>query len=209
MELGVTFNKFDQMKALREASSIIDPFLRDAVSTALKSRDFKINEWQEWCRNFRHPRTGAHVLKVQVIAQKSDLKEYINMAKEGEGNGFHGQYKLEKKEHKGYFVYLEKDKKGQDIPRIRPVYVFHSCRKIAEELKTQGREVIGFFQSGCLVEFLNDYEHGSIVIPAGKYILSSLETDGRFRLEGIEKRCSLKSIQDIRHSFRRVDDPDQ
>ena len=57
-------------------------------------RSFKLNEWQEWCRDFRHPRTGARVLKVQITAQKPDTKEYVNMAKEGEEDGFRGQYKL-------------------------------------------------------------------------------------------------------------------
>jgi CRISPR-associated endonuclease Csn1 len=206
-ELGVTFNKFDQKKAAKEAGSIIDPFLKKAIIAALNSREFKLNEWQEWCQNFRHPRTGARVLKVQITAQKPDTKEYVNMAKEGEENGFRGQYKLGA-QHQGYFIYLEKDKKGNDVPKVCPVYAFHSRRKVEEELKAQGLDVIGFFQSKCLVEFLNDYEHGSIVIPAGKYILSTIRADGRFELAGIPK-CPLSKIRDIRHSFHRVDDPDQ
>lgn len=204
-ELGVEKRKFNQTKACKEAKNIIDLIIKEAVVNALKDSEFTPEEWEKWCKNFVHPKTGSAVFKVRIIAQKDDAKEYVNVAKEGNNPAFRGQYKLGD-QHQGYYIYLEKDKKGKEIPKVWPVYVWQSLKKEAEKLNAKGYSIVGFFQTGCLVDLKKEYHHKEYIVPPGKYTLKTVLADGRFKLENVanEKPLPLNKIEDILHSFRRI-----
>ncbi len=202
-ELGVNLNKFDQNKAKREAENILDTVLRKALAKALKEQEFDKESWAAWCENFRHPKNNARVLKVRAKAQKGDKSEYVNVAKEKRIKGFRGQYKTAKY-HQGYYVYLEKDKKGIEKPAVWPIYAWQSRKVEEEKLKAKNCPVIDFFQAGCLIELLCDYEHGDIVVQPGKYILKSVWSSGYFVLDRVPGVLPLAKIENIRENFRRV-----
>lgn len=202
-ELGVSLNKFDQKKAKKEAEAILDPVLRAPIIEALENQSFDKEGWAAWCNNFRHPKSGAQILKVRARAQKGDKSEYVNVAKEGEAKGFRGQYKTAK-QHQGYIIYLEKDKKGVEKPAVWPIYAWQSRKKEEEKLKAKNCHVVDFFQAGCLIELLCDYEHGEIVVQPGKYILRTIRKDGWFVLDRVQGVLPLSKIENIRENFRRV-----
>ncbi|MCK9316297.1 MAG: hypothetical protein M0Q48_09165 [Verrucomicrobia bacterium] len=202
-ELGVSQNKFDQKNAKKEAKNILDPVLRAPIAEALENQSFDKEGWAAWCNNFRHPKSGAQILKVRARAQKGDKSEYVNVAKEGEAKGFRGQYKTAK-QHQGYFIYLKKDKKGIEKPAVWPVYAWQSFKKEEEKLKAKNCHVVDFFQAGCLIEILCDYEHGEIIVQPGKYILRNIKKSGWFKLDRVQGVLPLSKIENIRENFRRV-----
>lgn len=179
----------------KDARTILDPTIRKQVLAFLENDPDK-QAWAEFVANFRQAENrGSRVVKVAVTI--GELDEYINLSK----NDGRGQYRRGAK-HQGQYVY--RDTTGR--ARVRPVYVFESRRKVKEELISQGFAIADFFTAGCLVEIENPFIFSGRHIPAGKYQLGSLWTDGRAKikssLSAFEIPISIVSL--LKAGFHRV-----
>ncbi len=139
--------------------------------------------WKKFCENFNLPHkdgsAGSRVLS--VLMNVGQPKEYKDLSKDGTG-----AYRKALKGHKGQIVYVETntDKKGQtkETAQVRPVYAFESQAQVAKELTERLGDkcrVIGFFQSGCLVEVDKLVTHAKQPLPPGKYRLNTILTDSK------------------------------
>ena len=139
--------------------------------------------WKNFCESFQLPRKdgtpGARVFN--VLMNVGEPKEYKDLSKDGTG-----AYRKALKGHKGQIVYVETstDKKGQtkETAQVRPVYAFESQAQVAKELTERLGDkcrVIGFFQSGCLVEVDKPVTHAKQPLPPGKYRLNTIITDNK------------------------------
>jgi hypothetical protein len=73
---------------------------------------------------------------------------------------------------------------GKGRPHVRAVRVFESLATVKAGMSELGKEiqVVGFFQSMCLVELKKPVTHGKIVLQPGKYQLNTIKKDGRAQL---------------------------
>ncbi len=103
------------------------------------------SEWEEFCKDYRKPKKdgdpGPLVKKVTVRA--GETTEYREMSKDETGawrKGFGS--------HKGQIIYLGVD----EVVGVQPVYVHSSVASELKKLKETGAQVLGFFQSRCMVK---------------------------------------------------------
>jgi len=139
--------------------------------------------WKNFCEHFNLPHkdgsAGSRVLS--VLMNVGQPNEYKDLSKDGTGS-----YRKALKGHKGQIVYVETsvDKKGEtkETAQVRPVYAFESQAQVSKELAEKfGKKcrVIGFFQSGCLVEVDKPVAHIKLPLPPGKYRLNTILTDSK------------------------------
>ncbi len=164
-----------KLNSLREhITKIYDPHLRRILNQVVNETEPDEVTWKNFAAEFRmpsHTGQGPLVKYVRLVVSK-DLKEYKDLSK-----GDKRPALRKDKIHRGYFVFL--DLGGR--PRVRPVYAFESISVIRTELQkkmgTEVTEVIGFFQSGCRVSLETECSYASGVVPAGDYILNTIEAD--------------------------------
>ncbi|MFO7821738.1 MAG: HNH endonuclease domain-containing protein, partial [Lentisphaeria bacterium] len=197
LELGGIENKFSPKKATGNAKQILDANIRKQVLQFLDNEP-DWNSWQSFIENLtQSPHGGAAVKKVAML--KGAINEYGDLSKDR--GHMRGQYRRGK-QHQGQFIY--KDKRGHY--RVRPVYVYESRRKVEEELREKGFGVFGFFFSNCVIEIDKPIKLAKGTIPAGKYVMSSLWTDRRAKLESplplLKNPVSLKKL--MRAGMHRV-----
>jgi CRISPR-associated endonuclease Csn1 len=166
----------DQIKAVRDAQI-------QKLLTECHAKMPDEGAWKNFCETFRLPRKdgnpGPRVLS--VLMNVGEPKEYKDLSKDGTG-----AYRKALKGHKGQIVYVEisTDKKGatKESAQVRPVYAFESQAKVSKELADKfgaSIRVIGFFQSGCLVEVDKPVAHAKQPLPPGKYRLNTILTDSK------------------------------
>ena len=123
--------------------------------------------------------------------------EYKNLSKFDD----RGQYRRAKQHH-GQFVY--EDNKGKF--KVRPVYAFESKQKVKNELLDSGYRIIGFFETGCLIEIQRDIDFGDRIIPSGKYILGTIKSNGQVKIKSsrpeFEKAIGINHL--VKAGFCRV-----
>ena len=126
--------------------------------------------------------------------------EFKDLSKDGSG-----AFRTTDQKHRGQFVYL--DQAGK--PNVEPVRVFDSVTAVGKSLQARPdfREMVGFFESYCLVELQEAVKHVAIELPPGKYKLNTLKQDGRAQLtsaSGVKSpEISLKKL--LASGFRRID----
>jgi CRISPR-associated endonuclease Csn1 len=166
----------DQIKAVR------DEHIQKLLATFHATMPDE-GAWKKFCEHFNLPHkdgsAGSRVLS--VLMNVGQPKEYKDLSKDGTGS-----YRKALKGHKGQIVYVEisVDKKGEtkETAQVRPVYAFESQAQVSKELaeKFGGKcRVIGFFQSGCLVEVDKPVAHAKLPLPPGKYRLNTILTDSK------------------------------
>ncbi len=166
----------DQIKAVRDARI-------QALLAAFHATSPDEAAWKNFCNNFQLPRqdgsAGSRVLS--VLMDVGEPKEYKDLSKDGTG-----AYRKALKGHKGQIVYVETslDKKGKtkETVQVRPVYAFESETLVRKELAEKFGDkcrIIGFFQSGCLVEVDKPVAHTKHTLPPGKYRLNTILTDSK------------------------------
>jgi len=149
-------------------------------------------KWKSFCDNFRltgkNGSLGSRVRR--VLMDVGESSEYKDLSKDGSG-----AYRKALKGHRGQIVYVEtsSDKKGKskETVRVRPIYAFESPSIVREQLQAElgGRcRVVGFFQSGCLVEVSGEVQHAKVPLPPGRYMLNSLRTDCNVKLTTADGR---------------------
>jgi hypothetical protein len=111
-------------------------------------------------------------------------KEYKDLSKDGTG-----AYRKALKGHKGQIVYVEtstgKDGETKETVQVRPVYAFESQAAVSKELAEALGDrccVVGFFQSGCLVETKLEVPHAKQSLPLGIYKLNTIRADRQVQL---------------------------
>jgi CRISPR-associated endonuclease Csn1 len=166
----------DQIKAVR------DEHIQKLLATFHATMPDE-GAWKKFCEHFNLPHkdgsAGSRVLS--VLMNVGQPKEYKDLSKDGTGS-----YRKALKGHKGQIVYVETsvDKKGEtkETAQVRPVYAFESQAQVSKELAEKFGDkcrVIGFFQSGCLVEVDKPVAHAKLPLPPGKYRLNTILTDSK------------------------------
>jgi len=166
----------DQIKSVRD--SRIQSLLAEFHG---KSPDE--SAWKSFCEHFyllqKNGSAGARVLS--VLMNVGEPKEYKDLSKDGTG-----AWRKALKGHKGQIVYAETgvDKMGktQETIQVRPVYAFEAHAQVSKELAEKFGDkcrIIGFFQSGCLIEVDKPVAHAKHPLPPGKYKLNTIITDNR------------------------------
>lgn len=149
-------------------------------------------KWKTFCETFRlSGKNGSPGSLVRrVLVDVGEPTEYKDMSKDGTG-----AFRKALKGHRGQIVYAETstDRKGtvKETIRVRPIYAFESPtvvrRQLQEELGDRCR-VVGFFQSGCMVEVSQEVQHVKMPLPPGRYILNTLRTDCNAKLTTADGR---------------------
>ncbi len=166
----------DQIKAVRDKH--IQKLLADFHATSPEE-----STWKKFCENFNLPHkdgsAGSRVLSVLMNVGKPN--EYKDLSKDGTGS-----YRKALKGHKGQIVYvlisMDKNGENKEAAQVRPVYAFESQAQVSKEVAEKFGEkcrVIGFFQSGCLVEVDKTVAHNKSPLPNGKYRLNTILTDSK------------------------------
>lgn len=173
-------SKFDLKYLGEQIKAIRDGHIQKLVAE-FRAKMPQEAEWKDFCENFRLPRKdgspGPRVLNVRVNV--GEPTEYKDLSKDGTG-----AYRRGFKGHKGQIVYLEKheDKKGRETVHVRPVYAFESQAKVGEELANKAGSsfrIVGFFQSGCLIQVDRPVAHAKQPLPPGQYRLNTIRTGSK------------------------------
>lgn len=186
----------DQIKAVRDVR------IRSRL-LAEHARSPNEQAWNTFCADLRQEckdgSSGARILYVTQTLDKEPA-EFKDLSKDGCGS-----YRTTKQKHRGQFVYVNQT----GNPTVEPVRVFESISGIRKALcgRADFREMVGFFESYCLVELKEAVKHGSIELAPGIYKLNTLKQDGRAQLtsaSGVKSpEISLKKF--LPAGFRRVD----
>jgi hypothetical protein len=185
-----------QIKAVRDAAVRMQLLAEHA-----KSPDEA--HWNKFCADLRQQRkdgsTGARIIYVTQTLDKEPV-EFKDLSKDGSG-----AYRTTKQKHRGQFVYLDL----QGKPVVEPVRVFDSVSGTEKALRARAgfQELVGFFESYCLVELQQKVVHGIVELVAGIYKLNTLKQDGRAQVtnaSGVKSpEVSLKKL--LTAGFRRID----
>lgn len=191
-------NAFNAQEGIKQAEKILEKSIKDSIIKFLSSSPAPDKDsWKNFLENYR---TGSGARLIKAACLIGDPEEYKNLTKAA--NAGRGQFKRAKS-HNGYFIYA--DQKGK--PKVRPVYVFESQRKIREDLQKAGFKIHGFFYSNCLVQIDNDVDLGNRLIPKGKYICSTIMSNGFAKFKGsqdyLKSPISLQAL--LSAGFRRID----
>jgi CRISPR-associated endonuclease Csn1 len=199
---GQQKTKFDldylgvQIKAVR------DPKIRQQLIEK-HSKSPNEAEWNAFCAELRQQcKDGSLGARIIYVTQNLDKKpiEFKDLSKDGRG-----AFRTTDQKHRGQFAYL--DQAGK--PNVEPVRVFESVIGVGNALRARPnfREMVGFFESYCLVEIQQAVRHMSVELPPGKYKLNTMKQDGRAQLtsaSGIKSpEISLKKL--LASGFRRID----
>jgi CRISPR-associated endonuclease Csn1 len=174
--------KFDLDYLAKQIKAVRDSRIQQLLAE-IHAKTPDEGRWKEFCDQFRLPRKdgspGPRVLS--VLMNVGEPKEYKDLSKDGTG-----AYRRAFQGHKGQIIYVETsaDKKGnaKAIVQVRPVYAFDSKARVVKELADRfGTSilVIGFFQSGCLVEVDKAVAHEKLPLPPGKYRLNTILTGSK------------------------------
>jgi CRISPR-associated endonuclease Csn1 len=176
---------FDGKYLAAKAKTIREPAIATEVGRFLSGANLNEGAWRRFCDELHLPRKdgsrGARVIKVNVNA--GSPTEYIDLSKDRSG-----AYRKGKKGHRGQIVYLlpKKDRSGavKMIACVRPVYAFESKHQAECSLKKEHGEVeiLGFFQSGCLVSTNKEIQHSRLTLPPASYLLNTIRADGYAQL---------------------------
>lgn len=158
--------------------------------------------WLDEVKELRIKEGGPRIHKVLCWDQKvREVVHYQNMSKATHADK--GQWKRTKKESRGQWVFWIKPARGKKLSlKVRSVKVFESPQSIREQIQAMPEvvSVLGFFQSGCLLDV---YEKRTIgkkksELPKGRYELCSIEADCRITLRAtsgeIFDRVSISQI---------------
>jgi hypothetical protein len=228
--------KFNLKKAHARIDKICDEHIRQRLRAFVNQTPLPDQtSWNGFCESLAQERRdkegnllkdtdgnilyGAAIKKVRMNEGSPD--EFRDFSKDGTGAFFKN-----KKEHKGYFVYLANDDSQEGVVNVRPVYVFESVQRVKSEVEAlpKLKRLVGYLQSGCTVsidqpvgvasfkivtwtdENKKKLEAATLPLVPGKYLLKTIITDSRaVELEtatGIEIKSTLKPL--IKAGFRRV-----
>ncbi|HEX3799295.1 MAG TPA: HNH endonuclease domain-containing protein [Verrucomicrobiae bacterium] len=183
--VGPSKTKFDLEYAKKQIQTIRDFHIQQQLANFVSTGPTE-TMWNDFCRNFylrrKNGLPGSAIRFVRVNV--GDADEYKDMSKDGSG-----AFRRALKGHKGQFIYFDSKRK----PKVRPVYAFESAPRVRIELiqNVGATAMVGFFQSGCLVELEKSISHNSTPLIPGKYKLNTILTDGRAKVTDSSGKMSL------------------
>jgi CRISPR-associated endonuclease Csn1 len=191
-----------------DTSTIVDGAIRRQLDTFLeKTPDLTLEQWDAWCANFkRGGESGPRVKKIlRTITKPDALEEYADLSKDQSGQLRKGG------QHRGYFIVevakptkTQPDKRGYEV---RPVYTHQSIHKLTKKLKEEtDTHIIGFFESGCLVQINQDIHHAKTPLKPGVYRLNSIWEQGNAEItdSASKKSAPIGIAKLVAAGFRRV-----
>ena len=192
-----------------DTAVIIDPVIRRQLDDFLaKTPGLTLELWDAWCAGVRRgDAAGPRVKKVFRTVTKPDvLDEYADLSKDLSGQLRKG------KQHRGYFIVevTKPTKKEPDkrVYEVRPAYTHQSIHKLREILKAEaGTRIIGFFESGCLVQIDKAIDHTKTPLIPGIYRLNSIWEQGNAVVTNSSSKISapIGLTKFIAAGFRRID----
>lgn len=192
-----------------DTSIVVDPAIRQEVTAFLaENPNLTLPVWDEWCASYRRGGVnGPRVKKVLITVTKPDvLDEYRDLSKDGSGQWRRGA------RHKGYFVVdvaaPTKKKPDKRTLRVYPVYAHRSLQQARVEMPPDKTlRVLGYFESGCLIQIDTGIDHKKIRLPAGRYRLTTIKKKGDIfvRNHTGEKMGPIGLSKFIAAGFRRVE----
>jgi CRISPR-associated endonuclease Csn1 len=194
-----------------DTSTVIDPVIRAQVDEFLVQHpDLTLEVWDAWCADLR--RGGPHGPRVKkvfrTITLPDVLDEYADLSKDGSGQLRKG------KQHRGYFV-VEVSKPTKKLPgkrvyQVRPVYAHQSLYRLTQSLRSDaGVRIVGYFESGCLIQIDRPVDHAKTPLKPGIYRLNSIWAQGNAVVTDSTSKPSapLGLGKLIASGFRRIDEP--
>jgi len=171
--VGINKTEFNLDYLYKQTDKILEPRIRQLV------QDFASTEpneaaWERFCDEVRLPRKdghpGPHVRRVRMRVGPMD--EFKNLSKDRAASGAYRKGST----HHGQWVY--RDATGRSL--VRPVYAFESAGQVRRELiAMHGLDaLVGYFQSGCLVELVRPVAHKKTPLAPGQFSLNTLRKDG-------------------------------
>jgi CRISPR-associated endonuclease Csn1 len=154
-----------------ETHRLVDARIRGDVEEFLQAHpSLTLPEWDAWCQGYRLGPAGPRVETIMVTKSKADsLGEYKDLSKDGSGQLRRGA------KHQGYFLYERPAPTKQDAGKkqieVQPVYVHQGRKAVAAGIAGQ---IIGYFESGCLVRLVKPWTFRGRDYPAGQYVCSSI-----------------------------------
>ena len=109
------------------------------------------------------------------------MDEYRDLSKDGSGQWRRGA------RHKGYFVVevaapTKKEPNNRAI-EVRPVYAHRSPEQTRMEFQMDKKtRVLGYFESGCLIQIDTHIGHPKTPLKPGVYRLNTMRLDGYVRV---------------------------
>ncbi len=166
-----------------EPHRIVDSAIRVAIEKFLNANsDLTLEEWIKWCEEFRLSKNGPIVRQLLVTKSKAEsTQEYKDVSKDQTGQFRRGA------KHRGYFVYERpaptKNAPGKMQIEVQPIYVFQNKSQIAGKFtRDPGVVLMGYFESGCLVQITKPWKFQGKEYPTGEYICTSIWTNRNAKL---------------------------
>jgi CRISPR-associated endonuclease Csn1 len=155
----------------KNIASVRDKVIRRDLLTFARTSPSQ-REWEAFCSTYCKPRKdgtrGPRVIRVTVLT--GEPTEYREMSKDQRGTWRKGDGN-----HKGQIIYQD----ASGAPKVHPVYAHASIIRETEKLNEDGCVVLGFFQSGCIVETKK-------AVPAASYsMVIKNEKDQKRRIAAI------------------------
>jgi hypothetical protein len=136
---------------------------------------------------------------VRVKADKTPT-EFKDLSKDETG-----AYRRSLKNHRGQFVYLD----SRDRPVVVAVRVFESVASVRKELmsRREFKELIGFFETACLVALTRPLVTKAVSLPAGIYKLNTIRQDAVAQVSDASghKHPPVSLSKFLQAGFRRAD----
>ena len=138
----------------KQIESVRDKVIRTDLRAFARNKPTQ-QEWECFCADYRKPRKdgsrGPRVVQVTVLVGLPN--EYREMSKDGKG-----MWRKGAGNHQGQIIWRDAD----GAPQVLPVYAHASITTELRALKEGGGTILGFFQTGCMVETQNP-------VPAADY----------------------------------------
>jgi CRISPR-associated endonuclease Csn1 len=193
---------FDREYARGQIASILDEATKRRILDFLGQSPNEA-QWNAFCDSLRQQgsggRLGAHIRLVRVKADKTPT-EFKDLSKDETG-----AYRRSLKNHRGQFVYLD----SRDRPVVVAVRVFESVASVRKELmsRREFKELIGFFETACLVALTRPLVTKAVSLPAGIYKLNTIRQDAVAQVSDASghKHPPVSLSKFLQAGFRRAD----
>ncbi len=195
----------------KKVKNIVDEVIKNDLLSKLEDKPTK-DEWQEYLKNYIHPKKRTKVKKVMVIVSEGILEKDEN-GRERIGEycdfgtkGTLGQFKASKG-HKGQIIYY--NEKG--LVKVMPVYSNKKTEEVKDKLVQIGAKLYAggqMFYSGCLVNIPDEFKAGKAVYSAGIYKVRTIMATGQIKLEnsnGVEILTSAKNLVETGFYRHKID----
>lgn len=192
-----------------DTSVVIDPIIRCEVDAFIaKQTELTLERWDEWCASYRRGgSSGPRVKKLLITVTNPDtLAEYRDLSKDGTRQLRRGA------RHRGYFI-VENVRPSKADPNrrayeVRPVYAHQSKHGVEMAIRAgKSANILGYFESGCLVQIGARIDHPKTPLAPGVYRLNSIWGQGNIVVTNQASKTSapIGIAKFIAAGFKKID----